>query len=141
MRHRIKPRPRGGTLLIVVVCLAVMVLVFGALVRMGLAEKARSLAEERKLRAAWLAESGLERAWAKLGESGSYAGETWALSAETLRGRDPAVVRIDVEPIEGRAGRLRVTARADYPRDGTSRVRQTRVVEMNRPITVPGESR
>ena len=141
MKARRNRTPRGVALLVVVGCLAVMVLVFGALIKVGIAERQEARAEETRLRAAWLAESGLERAWAKLAEKADYSGETWELPAETLQGHDAAVVHIAVESVAGKSERRRVTARADYPRDGTSRARQTRVVEMNIIATASGDSR
>ena len=141
MNARKKRKPRGGVLLLVVVCLSVMALVFGSLVKISVAERAGARSEERRLRAEWLAESGLERAWAKLADDKDYAGETWELSAAMLRGLDPGVVRIRVDSLAGKVGRRRVTAQADYPRDSGTRARQTRVIEINVPATASGDSR
>ncbi len=121
-----RPRRRGFALVMAVLCLTILVMVFGALSRMALAERGQARAEERRLRAGWLAEAGLERAWAKLAKSPAYSGETWALSAEMLRGRDGAIVRIAIEPLKDDPRHLKVTAKADYPGEGTSRARQTR---------------
>ena len=118
-----RARRRGAALLMAVTCVALLVLVFGTLMRTGFAARGQARAQERRTRALWLAESGLERAWSKLSASADYRGETWELSAETLHGRDGAVVRIVVEPMDNG---LRVTSRADSPREGTSRARQTR---------------
>ena len=123
-----RSRRRGVALLLAVACLALLVLVFSSLMRLGFAGRGQARSEERRLKAAWLAESGLERAWAKLSMNPEFRGETWELSAETLNGRDPASVRIVVEP---RGDRLRVSSRADYPREGTSRARQTRTASFS----------
>ncbi|MDB5351531.1 MAG: hypothetical protein JWN86_2778 [Planctomycetota bacterium] len=140
MRASPKKTRRGVALLMVVACLAVLAIVLGVLLRIGVAERRQSLASERRLRATWLAESGLERAWAGLSRSRDYGGETWDLSPETLHGRDGALVVIAVERIPGSPDRRKVTARADYPREGSSRVRQTRTTVMNLTATAPGES-
>ncbi len=122
MRSR-RPQRRGLALLMAIACVAMLVLVFGSLMKLGFAGRAQVRSEERRLRAAWLAESGLERAWAKLSTDPDYRGESWELSAETLDGKDAAIVRIVVEP---RGDDLRVTSRADYPHKSTTRARQTR---------------
>ena len=115
---------RGVALLFAVACLSLLVLVFGSMFRLGFAERGQARREERRVRALWLAESGLERAWAKLSAHPEYRGETWELSAETLGGPEAAALLVTVEPIDDR---YRVTSRADVPRSGSSRVRQTRV--------------
>jgi hypothetical protein len=119
-------RRRGIVLVLSVVCMSILVIVFGTLTRMAMMERSQARSEERRLRAGWLAESGLERAWVKLAGSPTYPGETWNLTAESLRGRDPAIIRITVDPIPGDPRHVRVTSRADYPREGSSRARQTR---------------
>ena len=120
------PRRRGAALMMAILCLSTLAIVFASLARLAVAERAQTRAEERRLRAGWLAEAGLERAWAKYASSRDYRGETWELSAQTLRGRDAATIHIVVEPIAGEPRTFRATARADYPRDGTARARQTR---------------
>ena len=120
-------RRRGIALVLSVVCMSILVIVFGTLTRHGHGRsRGQARAEERRLRAGWLAESGLERAWVKLAATPSYPGETWNLTAESLRGRDPASIRITVDPIPGDPRHVLVTSRADFPREGTSRARQTR---------------
>jgi hypothetical protein len=127
-------------MVMVIACLIVFAIVFGVLTKLGLAARSQARAEERRLRAAWLAESGLERAWARLSASKSYAGETWEIPAETLRGPDAAVVRIVVEDVPGKAGTRRVSAQADYPREGTSRARQSRTAEMTFTDNIEGDA-
>jgi hypothetical protein len=122
---------RGGVVLVVViVCMAVMTMVYGSLLRVGLSRRAQGEMEERRLQADWLAESGLERAAARLAEYGDYKGETWEVTAAELGGPWGAVVTIAVEPDEDRPGRRLVTARADYPGGSTKRARQVRRAEV-----------
>ncbi len=115
------------------VALAFLAIVFAILMKLSLSERQQARNEERRLQASWLAESGLDRAWAKFSESPDYRGETWQISAETLRGRDAASVRITIEPLERAPGHVRVTSRADFPRDGSSRARQTRTTRFSKP--------
>lgn len=139
MRGHVRGRPRGAVLIMVIVCLFVLTIVFGVLVKLAFAERKQARAAERRLQAIWLAESGLERAWAKLSASGAYLGETWEIPAESLRSRDGAVVRIVVERVDGDSRRRRVTARADFPREGPSRARETRTTEISVNEPAPGE--
>jgi type II secretory pathway component PulK len=131
---------RGLAMVMVVTCLIVFAIVFGVLTKLCFAERSQARAEERRLRAVWLAESGLERAWSKLSASKSYAGETWEIPARTLHGPDGAVVRIAVETVAGKPEWRRVTATADTPREGTSRARQTRSADIDLNAFVPGDA-
>ncbi len=118
MRNR-----RGAVLLTVLICLVIALAVGGAVLRTGLARRGQARAEERRLQADWLAESGLERASAQLAEAPDYAGETWQVPASDLGGRDDGSVTIAVEAVEGHPRRRLVRARADYPRDPSRRAR------------------
>ena len=72
-------------------------------------------------------ESGLARAAARLAANPDYQGETWALSASSLGGRDAGEVTIVVKPLEKSASRRRVRVEADYPSgDPTRRARQSK---------------
>jgi len=66
----------------------------------------------------WLAEAAAERAARKLAGSSDYQGETWEVSSEVLGTARPAVVTIEVNPVDGspQARKLRAEARfADDP--------------------------
>ena len=76
-----KTNPRGVALLTAIVCLAVVALICGSLVRVAHTQRQQTRTEERRLQAEWLAEAGLERAAAKLADSQEYAGETWQIAA------------------------------------------------------------
>jgi type II secretory pathway pseudopilin PulG len=126
--RRGEPRhPRRGALLIaVLICVIVITLLGGALLRGGLARREQLRAEERRMQALWLAESGLERAAARLAAANDYAGETWEPSADDLASPWGGRVTIAVERVEAYPERRRVIVRADYPRDATLRARQTK---------------
>jgi Tfp pilus assembly protein PilX len=122
-------RPRRGLLAVVVLmCLLVLTLVAGALLRAGLAQRDQTRAQERRLQAEWLAESGLRRALARLDADPGYKGETWNIAARELGSTDDATVGITVEPAPGDAKRRTIRAQADYPRDPPRRARYTRQV-------------
>jgi hypothetical protein len=109
----------------VLVCLLVITLIAGGLIRLVHSQRQRIRIEERQLQADWLAESGLERAAARLSQDPGYRGETWKLPAEVLGGPDAGLVTITVEPLraEAKADRRLVTIQADYPTELPRRIR------------------
>ena len=123
---RSKSRRRGLTAAAVLVCLMVVTLASGVLVKQGVAYREQVRAQERRLQAEWLAESGVDRALARLAAKPDYTGERWEVAAETL-GR-PAVVTIEVDPPSAQHEDRIVRVRADYPPDPPRRIRCTREV-------------
>jgi Tfp pilus assembly protein PilX len=125
-----KPR-RGLMVVAVLVCLVVMMLLGGALLKVAFLERESNREAELRLQAEWLVESGLERARARLAADASYPGETWTPSAADLGLADSAaaktgagngdraggVVAISVDR-SGGGPRRRVRVQADYPRGG-----------------------
>lgn len=128
-------------LLTVMICLVIALSVGAAVVRTGLARRGQARAEERRLQADWLAESGLERASARLADAPDYAGETWQVPAADLGGRDDGSVTIAVEAVEGHPRRRLVRARADYPRDPSRRARARRQATIDLPPEPSGDRR
>jgi hypothetical protein len=139
---RRRNRSRGMTVVAVLICLIVVTLLGGALVKVVLAERKLVRAQEHRLQADWLAESGAERALARLEIDAGYRGETWSITARELvlsesapliepEGKNvPALaqVTIAVEPVpgDGNANRRRIRVTAEYPRDPTTRFRSTK---------------
>lgn len=119
-------RRRGVALALALACLVLIVLVLGGLLRRVAEARLIVRAEERRLQADWLADSGLARASARLAVDPSYAGETWNVPAATLGGAEPAVVAITVEPEPDAPDRRRVRVQADYPPDPPRRARRSR---------------
>jgi hypothetical protein len=131
------------TVVAVLICLVVLTVTSGAVLRVCLAHRALVRAEEHRLQAQWLAESGVQRALARLAVDHEYAGETWALGEVDLglperppaKGttqdsvRGAALVTIVVERVrEGDAGGRRLRVQADYPRDAPARSRHSKQV-------------
>ncbi len=135
MRRPHPGRPRAMISVGVLVCLLVMTLICGSLLRLVHSQRALVRNHERMLQADWLAASALERAARRLGDDPAYRGETWRLSAEDLGGRTPGVVTINVEPRRdpAEANRRQVTVEADFPIDPPQRVRSRRqaIVEIS----------
>jgi hypothetical protein len=133
-------RSRGMTVVVLLVCLIIVTLISGEVLKVGLARRDFVRASERRLQAEWLVESGLERVRARLALDRDYAGETWQLSASDLGlpegGRsssaaekvdqEAAVISIAVMRVPGDADRRRVRVQADYPRDAPRRSRHTK---------------
>ena len=135
---------RGAVLMAALVCLVLAMMAIGSLLSTSLARRTRARMEERRLQAAWLAESGLERAAAKLTAAPDYKGETWEPSAADLGGRDGGLVRIEVAPVDGRPRLRRARVVADYPRAADRRARQTKQATIDlgpRPEPTTGDGR
>jgi len=129
--HQLSVRGRrGAVLLVAIVCIAVASVIFLSLLRLSVAERRRVETEAWQVQAAWLAESGIERAAARLAADPEYQGETWALPADLLGGRYDAVVKIRVETIPDDEPRRLVHVEADYPDDPQNRARRSKQVVM-----------
>jgi hypothetical protein len=125
--RRSVPDPRRGSITVVVlVCLVVIILICGALLRVSLAERKLVRSEEDRLQAEWLVEAGLERGAARLTDNASYTGESWKLSAEDLGGPDPGLVTIVVETSPEQPGQRALSVRAEYPAGSSRAVRQSK---------------
>jgi len=108
-------RHRGAVLLVAVVLIAVASVIFLSLLRLSVAQRGRVESEAWQLQAAWLAESALERAAARLADEPDYQGETWTLSAEDLGTRHGAAVTIQTETMAEQRQRRLIRVEADYP--------------------------
>jgi Tfp pilus assembly protein PilX len=131
---------RGMTVVAVLICLIVITLIGGALVKVASAQRKLVRAQEHRLQAEWLAESGAQRALARLDADPGYKGETWSISADELgqsapappaeergaSGKAVAQVTIAVERLSGNDNRRRIRVMADYPRDPSLRSRSTK---------------
>jgi type II secretory pathway pseudopilin PulG len=145
MMIRSQPRRRGRralTTVAVLVCLVVISLILAALLKVGLAQRLQVRNQERNLQAEWLAESGIDRALARLAADRNYAGEEWSIGPEDLASpRGPkrdgsggapaplaAKVTIIVDRIAEEPNRRRIRAQADYGLDPPTRSRHTKQV-------------
>lgn len=130
-----RTRRRGLISVVVLATLLILGILGVALLRVALARRAEVGAEERKLQALWLVESGLDRAAARLQASADYEGETWEIPAPDLGGRGVGRVAIRVEPVEDQPLRRNVHVRAEYPEGSPSRATRSRaiVIELRPP--------
>ena len=96
--------------------------------------------QARQIQAGWLAESAVQRAFARLSAEASYRGETWNISAQDIGGRDAAAIAIRVDDVPGKTDRRTIHVEADYPDDPLQRARQTRNVNVRIPSPGPSPS-
>jgi hypothetical protein len=123
--------PRTGVALIVVLAgLTVTMVMFLAATKLFLVQRKTIELTARQVQASWLAESGTQRAAARLAADANYRGETWNVSAEELGGRSGGVVTIHVEKSPDKADRRTVHIDADFPSDPQQRARVSREVSL-----------
>ncbi|MBI3862955.1 MAG: hypothetical protein HY290_13775 [Planctomycetia bacterium] len=121
---------RGAFTSIVLVCLLISTMLMGALLKIVLLQNRQAGRELGRVQAGWLAESGLDRAAARLAGDPNYAGETWTIAADRLARHDPGVIVIRVEKVESRTSQRLIVVEAAYPPDGPDRARVTRQATM-----------
>jgi Tfp pilus assembly protein PilX len=119
---------RAVVLIVAILVLLVLTLLGGELVRTMVMTSRRSQHDRHELQAAWLAESGVERALAELKTDEDYQGEVWQptfddVAAETANA-GKAKVTIVVEQV---AGTRQVRVEALYPDQPVGRVAVERV--------------
>jgi hypothetical protein len=119
----------------VLVCLIVITLISGALLKVGIAHRDQVRGQVGRLQAEWLAQSGIDRALARLSADPDYRGETWKLAPRDLdvsetpaTDRGPAaIVLIKVEKPTSTSGGARrlIKVQADFPPDLPRRARHS----------------
>jgi type II secretory pathway component PulK len=142
---RAKKPSRGMTVVAVLVCLVIVTLISGAILKASAARRVLTINQEHRLQAEWLAESGAQRAVARLARERDYTGETWSLGLDDLgqsQRADPANgstgsassdktaarITITVERLPAEANRRRVHIQADYPLDEPRRARHSKEI-------------
>lgn len=126
---------RGIILPVVLVGLLVVALIGAAMARTMLLQRNSARQAEQAQQAAWLADSALLRARARLADDDTYSGETWRVAADQLRTGYAGVAVIRVEPIDGAR---RIVIEAAYPEHPPHRILQRR--EKHVELTSPGGS-
>jgi Tfp pilus assembly protein PilX len=121
----ISPR-RGGFIIVVMICLLVSGMLLTSLLKMALLQDRQLGCELARQQAAWLADSGLDRAAARLARDPAYAGESWNIAAAQLGGSDDALVEIRVQRDETRALHRAVVVEAIFSAEGPCPARITR---------------
>jgi type II secretory pathway component PulK len=123
MANRTSNRRRGAILIVILVCFTVAAAMFVALARLSIAQGRATETQLWAAQARWIAEAAAERAAFRLAADANYVGETWAIPAAELGGKDGAEARIHVEKVAGQADRRLVRIEADYPNEPVHRAR------------------
>ena len=125
---------RGAVVLFAIIALLLTSIIGGSLMKTALAQRRFALRKQTRLQSIWLAESGVERAAARLFRDPHYTGETWSISASDIGGNKDAEVIIQIETLDDVPNRRRVTAIADYPQNlpQRSRTRKVVIVDLDR---------
>ena len=135
MRVVASHRRSGLASVAVLIALIIVGIICAALLKVGLARRSNIQVRERSIQAEWLAESGIDRASARLGREVAYTGETWEIPTEDLGNRGTGTVTIRVEPVEGQPDRRRVQVSADFPSGAVSRARRSKIIIVEVPHT------
>jgi Tfp pilus assembly protein PilX len=112
---------RGSALIIALICLVLVSALTATLVQIVILQRSQVERDEWQLQAEWLAESGVDRAAARLAADGAYTGEEWLPQppgAPAPLGR----VRIAIDRSSG-TNEPHVTVVADVPHDADERAR------------------
>lgn len=125
-------RQRAAVLIVTLTALSVAAILVLAMLRTIAASQSELRTETWRIQAAWLAESAMDRAFARLVHEPDYTGETWVVPAEEFGSLDKARVQIRAEPVAGQPRRRMIRVEADYPDHPHHRVRENReaVVEL-----------
>jgi len=122
---------RGAVVLFAMIALLLTSVIGGSLLKTALAQRRFALREQTRLQSIWLAESGVQRAVARLFRDPDYTGETWNVSASDIGGNKGAEVIIEVETVDDVPNRRRVTVIADYPQNLPQRSRTRTVITVD----------
>ena len=121
-------RRRGAGILVALVCLILAATLVTITTRTALLEWRSAREETYRLQAAWLVDSGIERARARLASDVDYTGESWQIPAKTFNQNRDAVVRIEVSTVDAQPEQRTIRVQADYPDDPVHRVRKTKEI-------------
>jgi Tfp pilus assembly protein PilX len=94
-------RKRGIVLIVVLVGIGIAGVLALSVVQLAAAQRQALQTHYQRAQAAWLAESALERAAARLAADAAYHGETWRPAADELGGGQTGVVVIKVDAAKG----------------------------------------
>lgn len=121
---------RGVVLIAVMLLLTVAMMLILSWLKIAGAERREVRSLQDAAQSFWLAESGLNRAAARLQADPAYTGETWQLAPEDIGGRDAGEVHIKVVPVDGKPELRHVSVQADYPTDPARRHRRSKSLQV-----------
>ncbi len=108
-------RRRGAVLIGAMVCLVLVSMLLGSLLRLAVTHRRQVRRQQDYLQAEWLAESAMERAASRLAADSDYPGESWNIAADELGGPHSGFVKISVQKPDQRPNQRIVAVEAIYP--------------------------
>lgn len=117
---------RGAIIIGVMVIITISMTMLVSWLRTAAAERRQIAQLERRAQASWLAESGLERAAARLAGDATYTGETWKPELTKSASSATGQVVIQVTTVAGQNDHRRVTARATLGSDPLTVAQRTK---------------
>ena len=127
-KRRSYHRPRGITMFVTIVCLAVIAALGASLLRSLAAEHRQAQLRRDQMQAFWLAESAVQRGAARLAADSAYAGEQWQVEAGANGRRARAQATIRIEAVDGNALARRIVVEARCPAEDAASVTQQRAI-------------
>ena len=124
---------RGGAIIVFAMLALLVVSMLGASLLRTVGMSQRQLQREQlRTQAVWLADSGCDRAIARLRREPTYVGESWAVAAEQLAADRTAIVTITVTADPQSDDRAIVSSVAEYPHNSPQAIRITRQMTIPR---------
>ena len=124
---------RGMVLIVFLVCLAVAAALIAGAARIALTSHQATQTASWSVQARLLAESGVERAAAKLAADAAYTGESWTIPAAEFGGQEGGIVRIQVQPAADQPRRRTLKIEAEFPDDPVHYARQEKEIALDLP--------
>ena len=131
-------RRRAAILIGVLIAVTVVALLIGSVMRTVVMHHRRARTFDRRLQSMWLADSGLQRALARLSVDAEYKGERWELTGESIGRRWPAVVVIQVQPITDDSAVRAIHVESHFPSSPEHRILYR--INTSIPVSQKGES-
>ena len=126
------PSRRGAMIVFAMLALLIVSMVGASLLRTVAMSHRQLQREQLRTQTVWLAESGCDRAIARMRSNPAYAGEVWTVPADQLVADRTAVVQITVTTDPQSDNHRIVSAAAEYPHDSPQAVRITKQITVPR---------
>ena len=125
----------GFTLAAVLVCLFVVLMFSGVLMKTLMVRRRVARSSEQQLQCMFLMQSAVERAKVRAALEPDYRGETWSVDCGDSEAAPKAVALISVNPVENEPRLRRVQVEARWPDHPTLRIRRTKELTITLPLS------
>ena len=127
---RSRKKRRGMVSVVMLIGLIVLGLIATSLFKVATGRRALAKLAENQAQASALADSGLDRALARLQAQADYTGETWEIPTGDLGGRGSARIKVEVQRDPDRLDQRVITVTADYRIARPGPIRQSRTIRI-----------